>query len=202
MLVIITMEEGKYYEVNQIRITQVTENEWKETLAKAKKHIKLRLKQKTLSGAHTSGNLGSEPVDYYSKVAIEKILSGDWEWKSQYSLIEQFIRIIDSYISKEVEKFEVKKNKGILIVYKDINENLDKFEDSEMLESSYEDEEEIFKNQIQIIEAAIRGDSQLEILWDCVKEEMKRSEIAEFMELTPRQFDKLREKLINKAKLI
>jgi RNA binding exosome subunit len=58
----------------------------------------------------------------------------------------------------------------------------------------------VFGKKISIIEEAIKGDENLEMFWECVKEGMKREAVADFMEKKPKQVDKLREKLISKIK--
>jgi hypothetical protein len=53
---------------------------------------------------------------------------------------------------------------------------------------------------VRAVEEAMRGDTQLELIVEALKEGMKRVDIAELLDLQPRQFDKLREKLIKKVK--
>src|ERR1700744_3787019 len=98
------METSRYYYSNQRRIEPLSDADWKAALAKCKEHIKWRLRQRTLSGAHSASNLGADPVDHYLGIAYEKLLAGDWEWKDDFTLGQQLIRIADSYISKQVEK--------------------------------------------------------------------------------------------------
>lgn len=186
------MELGKYHKQNQNRITLLSEQDWNIVLNKCKVHIKWKLRQKTLSGAHTASRLGVDPIDHYLGISYEKILTGEWEWKEGYTLLEQMIRIIDSYISAEVEKKKTKKEQSFKVDYFD-NDN--KFYDRVDPPDSME-EEMVYTEKLQIIENAIKGDSQLEILMDAVKEGMKRAEIAALMDLHPRQLEKVRERLI------
>ena len=46
----------------------------------------------------------------------------------------------------------------------------------------------------------MKGDSQLEFIIAALKEGKKRSEIALLMDIQPRQFDTLREKLLRRLK--
>jgi hypothetical protein len=189
------MELGEYYKQNQKRIVSLNETDWKVALKKCKEHIKWKLKQKTLSGAHSASRLGVDPIDHYLGISYEKILSGEWEWKEEYSLLEQMIRIVDSYISTEVEKEKSKKGKSFQISYKNIEEEF--YDLAEPPASS--EEEVIYMQRLQQIENAIQGDSQLELFMEAVKEGMKRSDIAVLLEINPRQLDKVREKLLRKV---
>lgn len=189
------MELGEYYNQNQSKFALLDEQDWKIALNKCKRHIKWKLKQKTISGAHSSARLGEDPIDYYLGISYEKILSGDWEWKDNYSLAEQMIRIINSYISKEVEKKNTKREQSFKVDYKDIvYEFYDIIDHPDSIE-----EEQIYAEKLQKIETAIKGDLQLELLIDAVKEGMKRADIAILLEIKPRQLDKVRERLIRKV---
>jgi len=64
---------------NQKKFAALKENDWVVVLAKCKKHIRLKLKQKTLSGAHAASNVGADPVDHYLSMAYTKLLEGEWE---------------------------------------------------------------------------------------------------------------------------
>ena len=190
------MELGEYYKQNQGRITLLSERDWKVALKKCKDHIKWKLRQKTLSGAHSASRLGADPVDHYLGISYEKILSGEWEWKEEFSLVEQMIRIVDSYISAEVEKKKTKKEKSLKIGYKDIESEF--YDLAEPPDSS--DEEGEFNERLKIINDAIKGDSQLELFMEAVKEGMKRSDVAAMLDLQPRQLDKVRERLFRKIR--
>lgn len=190
------MELGEYYKKNHDRIALLSDADWKVALKKCKDHIKWKLKQKTLSGAHSASRLGSDPIDHYLGISYEKILSGQWDWKSEYSLVEQMIRIVDSYINTEVEKKESRKEKLFKVSYKD---NEAEFYDlAEPPDSS--EEEVIFAGRLQQIEEAIHGDSQLELFIEAVKEGMKRSDVAAMLDIQPRQLDKVREKLFRRVR--
>lgn len=186
------MELGEYYKKNQNRIASLSDADWKVALKKCKDHLKWKLKQKTLSGAHSASRLGADPIEHYLGISYEKILTGDWEWKDEYSLAEQMIRIVDSYIDTEIEKYESHKGKSFKIRYGDIEHE---FYDLTDPPDSSEKEAE-FTERLQLIKNAIKGDTQLELMMEAVKEGMKRAEIAEILEIQPRQLDKLRERLM------
>lgn len=190
------MEIGQYFKSNQKKIAKLNDNDWRVALKKCKEHIRYRLFQKTLYGAHTSTNLGKDPFQYYMDIACDKILFGDWEWQDKFDLAEQLIRIINSYISKEVDKYTTNKEESIK--YADIED--------EFYQTPYEESDDIQENEyssrLDIIDKAVKGNIELEILWEAIKEGKKRVEIAELLEVDSRRVDKLREKLAFKVKQI
>jgi hypothetical protein len=190
------METGKYYYSNQRKIEQLSDADWKVAMAKCKEHIKWRLRQRTLSGAHSASNLGGDPVDYYLGIAYEKILAGLWDWKDVFTLAQQMIRIADSYISKEVEKKISTKSEALQIVYKDVEEQ---FYDLAAPPANDKEQEEM-ERKLAAIEIAAAGEEDLEFMIEGLKEGKKRAEIADLLGIGVRQLDKLREKLIRRIK--
>lgn len=190
------MELGEYYKKNQNRIAALSDADWKVALKKCKDHIRWKIKQKTLYGAHSASRLGADPVEHYLGISYEKILLGEWEWKKEYSLTEQMIRIVDSYINTEVEKNKTRKEKSFVTVYKD---NEEAFYDLVDPPDSKE-EEAIFAARLQLIEDALRGDSQLELFMEAVREGMKRSDVAAMLDMQPRQLDKVKDKLMRRVR--
>lgn len=196
------METGKYFEKNHKRLDSVIdiEHQWAIALDKCREHIQIRLKRRTTYGAHTAERLGENPCDYYTSYAYEAILSGRWEWKDNHTLSEQLILVADSTISTEVEKMESKKEKNntVKLAYDDA---VTLFYDQDTLPDKIDMVKEILINkQISIIEETIKGNNDFENFWECVKDGMKRTEIATFMEKTPKQVDKVRERFIKKIK--
>lgn len=190
------MEVGKYFYGNQTKITHLTDNDWKVALAKCEEHIKSKLKQKALSGAHAASNLGCDPIDHYLGIAYEKVLTGEWEWKDEFTLSQQLIRIADSYISKEVVKATSPKGQALKLIYKDIEEEFYDLAEP----PSDENESQEMNNRLKQIEDSAAGDENLEFMIEGLKEGKKRSDIAELLEINVRQLDKLREKLIRRVK--
>lgn len=193
------MEVGQYYHSNAKRLATLKDADWGIALAKCEEHIKLRLRQKTLYGVHSQSSLGADPVDHYLSLAYEKLISGDWEF--QYDLTEQLIRIIDSYISKAIEHADTAKSQALKIKYteKDI-EFYEALPPSAFNSEGDEADDKKYLARVISVDEAVQGDIELELLWDGVKEGKKRADIAALLEKTPRQFDKLREKLIKKVK--
>lgn len=190
------MELGEYYKKNQSRIASLTDADWKVALKKCKEHIQWKLKQKTLSGAHSASRLGADPVDHYLGVSYEKLLIGEWEWKDDHSLTEQMIRIVDSYISTEVEKKKTLKETAFKTIYTDKEEEFYDLVDP----PDSKEEEAIFAARLQLIEDALKGDSQLELFMEAVREGMKRSDVAAMLDMQPRQLDKVKDKLMRRVR--
>jgi len=188
------MEEGPFYNANQEKIQDVSEKMWANVLKKCYRHVRIRINQKTLFGAHTDKNLGENPEDYYVSYAYKSLLTGKWEWKDEYDLLSQLVRIIDSRISTEVDKTKTEKHASIKIQSTDDSNYLDNV--SATINDNDPDKEDEYKRKVCQIENAIKGDADLLFFWECVKEGKKRAEIANLIECSPRQFDKLRERFI------
>jgi hypothetical protein len=188
---------GQYYNANHKKLNAVNDDTLKVAISKCKEHVNHRLYQRMLYGAHTSTNLGEDPVKFYTEDAIDAVISGRWEWKDKYNLAEQLIRIADSKISKEVEKSKTDKAQSLSIEYFDPESELYKFELSD------DNEDTAIKlrleKEVKIIEDAIKGDSDLEFLFECIKEGQKRRQIAALMDITPKRYDKLIEQLKEKV---
>lgn len=189
------MELGKYYIQNQKKTSALTDEDWIVALAKCKEHIKWKIRQKTLTGAHSSSNLGMDPIDYYLGIAFEKILMGEWEWKDEFTLGQQMIRIVDSYISKSVAKVKTDKHKAVQIKYIDVEQEF-----YDLAEPPDDSEVDEFNQKLKDIEDAVVGDIELEMMIEAIKEGSKRAEIARLLDLKVRQVDKLRERLIRRVK--
>ncbi|MES2648111.1 MAG: hypothetical protein V4717_14635 [Bacteroidota bacterium] len=187
------MEFGPYYQRNQRKLASISEAKWKETIAKCIRFIELKLKKKTLYGAHAGSLLGAEAVDHYISVAYERIISGYWEFQDDMDIAEQMMRVITSYISKAIEHTKTVKATVLNIKYTPIEEE---FYEKEIDSGADDLLEDRYASMIKSIEDTIKDDIELEIIWEAIKEGKTRYEIAELLDKTPRQFDKLREKLI------
>lgn len=188
------MALGQYYEANSKKIETLSDDDWRVAIKKCQEYVRWKLQKRTLFGAHTEKRLGMKATEYYANIACDKIIEGEWEWKSEFTLSQQIIRVADSEISKEVEKSKTNKAQSLKIDYTDNIEFYEREGDFD-LESESE-----FQQRVDAVEKAVMGEAQLEELWTYVKEGYKRNEIAELMDLKPKQFDKLKEKLIERAR--
>jgi hypothetical protein len=160
------------------KLSEITEKEWLEVSQRCKKHILLRVGQKTLFGAHHRTNLEMSAFEYYFSTSVEKLYSGAWEWKfDKYSITEQLIRIIDSLISEEVRKYKVKKRRENTTEYID-DSNIGKFlmtyysdEDNEAIEMQ---NKKIFEH----ISEAIKDKFELQYILECIREGKSYDEIS------------------------
>lgn len=191
------MEKGKHIIKNHKKLDALAdvEHQWVIALEKCREHIRIRLKRRTIFGAHTESRLGEDPYTYYISYAYDAILSGRWEWKDTHTLSEQMILIADSTISTEVEKAQTSKPSEKKVVYDDL-ETMFYVQDA-LPEDKDMVRDILIDKRISVIEELIQGDEKLEYFWECVKEGMKRTEIAANMEITLKQQDKLRERFIS-----
>jgi hypothetical protein len=186
-------EPGKYYDANLHKLDGLTDPQFKAALHKCRIHLRIKLKQRSTFGAHTVRRLGEDPIDYYTQYGYNAIVSGNWLWKDGRTLGQQMIRIIDSTMSTEVDKFRTGKEPEVI----DQESNEDFYADDPLPDAFEFTKEVLINKQVDVLEEAIKGDDELEMYWECIKAKMKRVEIAAFMEITVKKQDKLREKLID-----
>ena len=206
-----TLEDvGVHFESNSLKLDKTSRVEWEIALRKAEKHLAYRLWNKTKFGAHSIENLHVPAKEYYLNFAYMSIINGSWEWKEEYDLPEQLIRIINSRISTVVEAYrkaklknEQRRSEGryeITIAEKAVDVE-GTFYDLRGEELS---EEELLKieSEYEIIEKfAWESDDQNIIdFWECVKERYTRGEIAEYIGVTPKQLDKVKEKFLRQIR--
>lgn len=173
--------------------------QWAAALDKCRKHVRIRIARRTAFGAHSSLRLGEDPITFYVTFAYEAILSGLWEWKDEYTLSQQMIRIVNSKISEEVRKFEDEEEKVPKLIAGDEIDEM--FYGDDPLTGELDMVREILINkQISVIEESIHDHDDMKNFWECVKEGMTRMEIAEYMEKTPKQIGKLRERFLEKIR--
>jgi DNA-directed RNA polymerase specialized sigma24 family protein len=156
-------------------------------------------KLKTKFGAHTEKRLKDDPYNHYVKKAFEAIAAGDWEWKDR-PLAQQLIRIMNSHVSTEVEKYRNSKEKEKTEappIFVDIESFYNIASDDVELSK---EEVEKYQSQVKLIEEAIQDDDVLVDIWLLKLEGKSRSEIATELDKSPEQIDKQVEKLKRKVK--
>jgi len=199
--VIMEIELGEHFEENQRKLEALTDSEraWAAAIKKCQNHINIRLKKRMHFGAHAEARLGMEAIDYYVTYAIDAVLEGRWEWKEEFTLSEQLCRIVESVISKEVEKFKTELKSGEMVIsvsYDDMDTFL---YDHAALPATFNDMDHLILDQkIQEIEDIIKDDDDLVFFWECVKEGHKPIQIAAIMDMKVRQVYKLRDRFIRK----
>lgn len=191
------MTLGPYYQINQKKLAAISDKEWTEALAKCVKHLSIKLRKKTLYGAHAGSRLGAEASDHYISLAYERILSGEWEFQDGMDIAEQMIRIIGSYMSKTVEHSQTSKAGSSRVIYMKIE---DEFYEKEIDSGGNELHEKLYAMMVKSVDEAVQDDEEMFFIWEAIKEGKTRSEIAALLNKSVRQFDKLREKIIRTAK--
>ena len=168
---------GEHLRANTIKLDKVEDRELKVALHKCHEHLRLVRKLKTDYGAHTEERLKDDPYNYYIKRAFEAIASGDWEWKNR-TLYQQMIRIMNSHISTEVDKYRSAKKR-------EESDPPPIFVDIEKFHSIASDNGEIseaeakkYESQVKLIEEAIQDDELLVDIWLHKLEGKSRAEIA------------------------
>lgn len=183
------------------KLVQVSEKEWLVAMAKCREHIKLKLKNKTLTGAHSEAILKMPAPDYYFTHAVQKLYEVDgWIWQfEKFDLIEQLVRIINSMISEQVRKYKVEKNKIPVVASTENETDFDSIDDSLTKEEIVEREKAV-DEFLKITEAAISGDEDLEILFLHLMDKKEYSEIAVEMNRDIKKIYKLAERMKEKVR--
>lgn len=139
------------------------------------------------------------------------IINGSWEWKEDYDLPEQLIRIIDSRLSTVVETYKkaILKNKErrsegryeITVTEKAVDVE-GTFYDLRSEEELSEEELLKIESEYESIEKFVSESDNQNIIdfWECVKERYTRGEIAEYIGITPKQLDKVKEKFLRQIR--
>ena len=202
---------GKFYEFNSKKLDGVSSLEWKIAFKKCEKHLFFKLMNKTKFGAHTTENLGIPAKDYYLEYAYSSIIDGFWEWKEEFDLPEQLIRIIDSRISTVVKSFRDAKKKDekredegkyplkSTIRSQDIENTFYNLQSEDEIDEDELIEIEKDYSKIETFIEESKGED-IKTFWECAKEGYKRAEIAEIMEITPKQLDKVKEKFLRQVR--
>jgi len=207
-----TLEDvGVHFESNSLKLDKTSRVEWEIALRKAEKHLDYRLWNKTKFGAHSVENLHVPAKEYYLNFAYMSIINGSWEWKEDYDLPEQLIRIIDSRLSTVVETYKkaILKNKErrsegryeITVTEKAVDVE-GTFYDLRSEEELSEEELLKIESEYESIEKFVSESDNQNIIdfWECVKERYTRGEIAEYIGITPKQLDKVKEKFLRQIR--
>ena len=88
------------------RLDAVSPNDVKKALRLLALWMTYKLKDRTDSGAFSDLVLGEPAVKYFSRRAIMKLWTGDWQWKKDLTLAEQLIRIAKSDMSHHVRDWQ------------------------------------------------------------------------------------------------
>lgn len=162
------------------KLTEVTEDEWRVALEKARRLINYRVRGRTKYGCHSEKELGVSPFDYYVNEAINKLYDWVWEWKEEYSFSEQFSRIIGSLISEKVRKYKKGTSDRDALTksttqFEDVAYLFDETFDEEL---ETKEREKIYENQLNTIMQAIDGNVDMETLLLLIMDRKTNDEIC------------------------
>lgn len=174
------------------RLTEISHEEWAKIVKDLSKFVQAKLFAKTLYGAHSEKELGVNPIEYYVDESIAKIYE-TWEWKEEYSLLEQLKRIAGSLISENVRKYKANSQTTISIDSEDLFDRLSNIED----ESYSEDDDKLF---CQILEKAAKGDVELELYVLAIHECSSYDEIEQVLGIDKATAYAQQRKLVKKIK--
>ncbi|MBL7472226.1 hypothetical protein [Robertkochia sediminum] len=177
----------------QIELDKISQHQWEEICTRCKSFLRKKLFNKTNFGAHSERDLGLPAIDYYFEEAVSKIFTFEWEWQfEKYSIVEQIIRIAGSMISKNVEKYRRKMEKGYFETEYSDNMAYDLFD---------EVYDESIDKLLECIERIVKeGDAFMQMHWESIKEGLKSKQIAEIIEKPVNYVYRQNEKLIYHAK--
>lgn len=181
----------EYFRKREIerQLKLVSPEEWDGICSRCKTWLRSKLWGKTSGGAHAEKELGLPAEDYYLNEAIALIYEFRWEWKfEKFSLTEQIIRICNSLISRQVEKFKSKKEVAL-----DYNDEIG----LNVFDEVYEED---IDNLLRCIERIVAQDTRLCFYWEAIKEGYKPKMISELMNEPTNKTYKLNDKLIYQAR--
>ena len=178
------------------KLIKLKDDDWLIAMKKCDALIKHRVGRRTKTGCHSEEYLGEPAFDYYFNQAIDKLYSGTWEWKDEYSFSEQICRIVGSIISENVRKYKMKPEKKE-VLFNDIAYyfGVDFNEDAKV-----EEREEIYEIQLNTIAQAIDGNSDMETLLIHIMDKKTNDEICEVTNWKKEKLYKLTNKMKNKTK--
>lgn len=192
----------KYFKQNNERIKDIASEEWIEAIHKCRSAVKNRIKGRTKYGAHSELTLGGKAEEVYTGKAIDLLLEGRWEFKKEFSLTDQLIRIVGSLISTNVEKQDNIRDKPLELSYIGENSNIvDEFYNEELQFEELEvEEKKKLEKQFSIIENFAKTDSEYFEFFECVCEQLRPYEIAELMGKDVKSIYRLTETFKKKAR--
>jgi DNA-directed RNA polymerase specialized sigma24 family protein len=183
------------------RLRAISMAEWESVIKKCYGHMRLKLINKTLTGAHCEQRLGMVATDFYVGSAYKALFEGSWQWQfEKYDLPTQMIRIINSLISNEVRKYKAEQKQNRQLPLLRVN---DEFENLEDEETEYNSDESInFKKCAVALAKACSGKPHYEEFIKLKKEGKPLKEISEIMQCTIDDAYQMMETIARRARKI
>lgn len=183
------------------RLDAVSPNEVRKALRFLGYWLTYKLKDRTESGAFSELVLGEPAVKYFSRRAIMKLWTGDWQWKEDLSLTKQLIRIARSDMSHHVRDWKKAHEPELSAMSNMTDSQLAKMElvNQEFAED-LEGREKTKDMAYEIAEAMVSDDPQLLKYLKAVKELNNYHAIAKRMKMTKAELMEVEKRLLNRLK--
>jgi DNA-directed RNA polymerase specialized sigma24 family protein len=183
------------------RLRAISMAEWESVIKKCYGHVKLKLMNKTLTGAHCEQRLGMVATDFYVGTTYKALFEGSWQWQfEKYDLPTQMIRIINSLISNEVRKYKTEKKQNKQLPLLRVNDEFDNLEDDEA-DYTPDDSTYIEKCSIALAKACLGKPRYVEFI-KLKKEGKSFKDIADIMQCTADEAYQMMETIARRARKI
>lgn len=151
------------FEEQLSRLEEMSEDKIKIVNFRLKAAIEARVKGKFIYGAHSEEVLGDYYTSYYINAAWDKLLSKEWTWKEDKSLLEQLKIIAENLIGKQVEKYErhaAQRARGARASIK-LFDPTDFLVNNLNHEDKDDEDDQIYQARLDAIQQAISDDDEL-----------------------------------------
>jgi hypothetical protein len=179
------------------KLAAIPDSEWKQTIKKCYSHLRIKLYNKTSSGAHTEQRLGMNPLEYYFSNAYMKVCSGKRAWNyKEVSIDEHLISVMDSLMNSEVKKYKVeqKHNRMTVLVEPD---QLSLFNKKESHETTDEDEMAKLKKALNEV---CEENGRYKLFVDLTSQGLDYDAICGKMKCDKKEAYRIKEAIVKKAK--
>ncbi len=184
------------------KLQGLSDDEVAEAIKQLTHHVKARLRigskmDRTLSGAHSSKNLGMPSIDYYVGESIKRLYDPNgWDWKFEIrTLAEQLMRIANKLISDKVADYKAKQD-GLPVF--DKRDAGDIYDLQEIAANETKGNEEIYTKLIQFAYEVSMDDDDLQYFVIRYFEKASFETIANEMNVEVEKIYVLRKKLVRR----
>lgn len=133
-----------------VRPDMVSDQEWWLALEVTAKYIAKKLEGHMNGGAFDESVFGMPAPEYFSKIAFEKLYTGEWEWCSYRAVHTQLIRIALSDMHHHVEEWMKHTHREMIEIDEQLAEQL--AEDEAIMDLVYEKAEEAAKGDKELLD--------------------------------------------------
>ena len=196
-------------DLQKLRLARVSKHQWREVFNSLTRHISKKLKAqevegphktvilvggRTQSGAHSDLALGCNALLHYQGEVVKALFHCEKEWKEGYTLEEQAIEIVDELMKEKVNEWKRHKKRW----------GMPKELDMETLkdEDDMAEEDSVRVAHLQMMWDAAEGEPELERYVEALDHNEKLDGVCEELNISKRQADYLRKKLIRRMNRI